>query len=188
MYYCCWIINLLLSGRRTAYWHDNIQIKLLCSSISRKQCHQAQFHHSPCVSEPEISVGWVSQTSEEVFFMTRNKKDKSSRCHRKWDTGVWDDGGLKSLPLLEMTQRSRLSQPKRTFITAKENRRNHFGSCELSGSWSPGPIFTAGRCRSGTARLHRWWPSSVNIQIKTWNERLLLCPAIGLSADECRRW
>lgn len=138
MYYRRQIINLLLAARGTAYWQDNIQMKLLCSSISLQQCHLAYFCHSPCVSGPEISVGRVSETSEEVFFMTRNKKDKSSRCHCKWDTGVWDDGGLKSPPPLEMTQRSRLSLTKRTFITVKENRHNQFGSCELSESGSPG--------------------------------------------------
>lgn len=139
MYYRRQIINLLLAVWGTAYWHDNIQMKLLCSSISLQQCHPAHFSHSPRVSEPEISVGWVSEMSEEVFFMTRNKKDKSSRCHRKWDTRVWDDGGLKSPPpLLEMIQRFRLSPTKRTFITLKENRRNQFGSCELSESGSPG--------------------------------------------------
>lgn len=179
-------MNVLLAVRGMAYWHDNIQMKLLCSFLPLRQCHPAHFCYSPRVSESEISVGWVSETSEEVFFMTRNKKDKGSRCHRKWDTGVWDDGGLKSPPPLEMTQRSRLSPTKRTFKTAEENRRNQFGNCELS-EWKPGLIFTVGRCRSAAARLHRWWPSSVNIQIKTRNERLLLCPS-GLSADECRRW
>lgn len=138
MYYCHRIINLLLAARETAYWHDKIQMKLLCSSISLQQCHPAHCCHSPWVFEPEISVGWVSETSEEVFFMTRNKKDKSSRCHHKRDTRVWDDGGLESPPPLEMTQHSRLSPTKRTFITAKENRRNQFGSCELSKSGSPG--------------------------------------------------
>lgn len=86
--------------------------------------HQAHFCHSPFVSEPEISVGWVSEMSEEVFFMTRNKKNKSSRCHSKWDTRVWDDGALESpLPPLGMTQHFRLSPTKRTFITTKQNRR-----------------------------------------------------------------
>lgn len=141
-------MNLLLAARGMVYWRDNIQMKLLCSSISLQQCHPVHFCHSPCVSEPEISVGWVSEMSEEVFFMTRNKKDKSSRCHRKWDTRVWDDGGLKSPPPLEMTQRSSLSTTKRTFITAKENRRNQFGSCELSESGSPGWYLQRGDARA----------------------------------------
>lgn len=129
------------------------------------------------------------KTSEEVFFMTRNKKDKSSRCHRKWDTGVWDDGGLKSrtgddtaLPLIS-EQKSIYNRQKKTDAINLE-AVNY-----LRESGSPAWYLRRGRCRSASCTFAQMVAVlGQHSNKKRGNERLLLCSPFGLSVDECRRW
>lgn len=133
------------------------------------------------------------KTSEEVFFMTRNKKDKSSRCHRKWDTGVWDDGGLKS-PAGDDTALALISEQKNIY-----NRQKKTDAINLEAvnylrereSGSPAWYLRRGDAGAPRARLHRWWPSSVNIQIKSAETSVSFCVRLSgcqrMNADADKR-
>lgn len=138
MYHRRRIINLLLAARGPAYWHDNIQMKLfLCSSISQQQCHGAHFCHSPCASEPEISVGWfLGKRLKRFSLWLEIRKTKAADATVNGTPGCEMMVGWNHP--LEMTQRCRLSPSKRTFITAKRKQTQSIWKlwiiCERAGA------------------------------------------------------
>lgn len=176
-----------------AYWHDNIQTTLLSlsrTSIYLKQCHLPYFTTpSVCLSleegfsvtgfkkkstQQEISVGWVSGKSEEGFLMTRNKKNKSTRCQRKWGTRVWDDVRQNTCVCINLVMK--------TEIVAEQSRAERINlDVWIILEVKLRLIFMAGDAKSHRVRQFAQMVAILGQHSnKKRNERLPLCPALSL--------
>lgn len=161
MYYCWGIINSLLAVRVKAYWHDNIQTAVFVFKLHVRAAENNVIY--PIFTTPLVCLSLVEVTKKLKKIKRRTAEDKCML----WS---WDDrGGSLYKDVQWWTEicwklYSSVFANLKAQTTTKESRGEKINTptCEFSVS----SVWYLWLLTSRSISLHRWWPSSVNIQIK----------------------